>query len=224
MPFLHPTYILALLIALSVHEWAHAITATKLGDPTPEHEGRLTLSPLAHLDLMGAIMFLTVGFGWAKPVPVNPSYFLKPKRDMLLTAAAGPFSNLIIATVAFTGLVFLGDSMGPSAWGLLTTGGGGNVARMFLIQLCSFSLFVNLGLMAFNLLPIAPLDGSKVLEAFIPLRYSDQYEEFMRKGPYILLALFLGQWLLNIPFLSYWVVGIAEWVLRGMQAIAGVFL
>ncbi len=84
MQFLQPTYIIAILIAISVHEWAHAITANRLGDPTAEQQGRLTLNPIAHIDPIGAIMFLVVGFGWAKPVPVNPLYFKHPNRDMAL--------------------------------------------------------------------------------------------------------------------------------------------
>lgn len=219
MPFLNPTYIIALLIAVSVHEWAHAITATKLGDPTPEEAGRLSLSPLTHIDPLGALLFLTVGFGWAKPVPINTAYFRNPKRDMLLTAAAGPFSNLVLAFLAFVGLQLLVSTRGAfSVWELLSIPSAGSVARVFLAQLCAASIFVNLGLMAFNLLPISPLDGSNVLQAFIPHRHSWRYEEFRRYGPFVLLGLFLAEGILNIPLLSLWITTIMEWVL-GMMTL-----
>ncbi len=224
MQFLNPTFIIALLIAVSIHEWAHAFTATKLGDPTPGDAGRLSLNPIAHLDLLGALLFLTVGFGWAKPVPVNPMYFRHPKRDTCLTAAAGPLSNLVLAFFSLLGLTLLGQRVGISPWELVMFPARGEVLQAFFLQLLSSLLFINLGLMAFNLLPIAPLDGSKVLQAFVPLRYADQYEEFMRIGMYVLLALFLAESLLHIPLLSFWVVTIMEWVLMGMEAIIGAFL
>lgn len=219
MQFLSPIYIIALLIAVSIHEWAHALVATKLGDPTPGDAGRLSVNPLAHLDLLGAILFLTVGFGWAKPVPINPLYFRRPKRDTCLTAAAGPASNLGLAFITFMILAFLGQRTGFSPWSLLGISGTGPVWQVFLMQLLGASLFINLGLMAFNLLPIAPLDGSKVLQAFIPLRYAERYEEFLRVGPYIILALFLGEMLVGLPVLSLWITTIMEWALRGMAAI-----
>lgn len=220
MSFLNPTYIIALLVGISVHEWAHAVTATKLGDPTPHNAGRLSLNPIAHLDLLGAVLFLTVGFGWAKPVPINPVYFRHPKRDTFLVSAAGPVSNLVLACLAFIGLGILHYSIGASPWDLLELPTRGEVWRIFLMQLLGASLFINLGLMAFNLLPIAPLDGSKVLQAFIPWNLTEQYEEFLRLGPYLLLSLFLAESFLGIPLLSLWITTIMEWVLRGLLAIA----
>ena len=224
MPFLNPTYIIALLIAISIHEWAHAITATTLGDPTPGNAGRLTVNPIAHLDLLGALLFLTVGFGWAKPVPINPVYFRHYKRDLCLTAIAGPASNLILAFLSLIVLRILGTHTGLSPWDLLQVGTSGPVVQVFFTQLFGALLFINLGLMAFNLLPLAPLDGSKVLEAFIPLRFSERYEEFMRIGMYVILGLFLAETFLHIPILSLWIVTMMEWVLRGMEAVLGVFL
>lgn len=224
MPFLTPTYIIALLVAVAVHEWAHAVTATKLGDPTPGNAGRLTLNPVAHLDLLGALLFLTVGFGWAKPVPINPAYFRNEKRDTCLTAAAGPASNLVLASFSFVALKLLGGARSSSAWDLLALTGTGSVAHVFFVQLFAAFLFINLGLMAFNLIPIAPLDGSKVLEAFVPLRYSDRYEEFMRVGMYVLLGLFLAEAFLHIPLLSLWIVTVMEWALQAMEMTIGTFL
>ena len=103
--FLTPTFIISVLIALSVHEWAHGFTAHRLGDPTAKVEGRLTLNPLAHLDPIGTAMFLIVGFGWGKPVPVDPRYFKHYKRDTSLVALAGPASNLVLALLAFLVLI-----------------------------------------------------------------------------------------------------------------------
>lgn len=220
MPFLTPTYIIALLIAVAVHEWAHAVTATKLGDPTPGNAGRLTLNPIAHLSLLGSLLFLTTGFGWADPVPINPVYFRRPKRDICLTALAGPLSNLLLAVFSQILLIIVGVGFISSPWELLQLRGEG-IPSTFFIQLIGNALFLNLGLMAFNLIPIAPLDGSKVLEAFVPLRYSDRYEEFMRIGMYVLLGLFLAEFFLHIPLLSLWIVTVMEWALRVMEMTIG---
>ncbi len=214
----HPIAILAILVALTVHEWAHAITATRLGDPTPANQGRLTLNPIAHLDPLGAILFLLAGFGWAKPVPVNPGYFQNPRMGMLLTAAAGPFSNLILAFIAFITLALLGDTS-LSVWSLLSAPVGRSAIETFFLQFCTYSLFTNLGLMAFNLLPIGPLDGSKVLEAFIPLHQQDRYADYLRVGPYILLFLLLSDRILGVSLLGGWMMWIMEWVLRGFAII-----
>ena len=224
MPFLNPISIISILIALSIHEWAHAIVATKLGDPTPGEHGRLTVNPIAHLDPLGALLFLAVGFGWAKPVPVNPLYFRHPRRDTCLVAAAGPASNLVLAFIALAGLAMLGQGAELSAMGLLETPARGQVLTAFVLQLLASSLFINLGLMAFNLLPIAPLDGSKVLQAFIPRRFADRYEEFMRVGMYILLAIFVAEGIFHIPILSIWIVTIMDAVLAGMQSVVGLFV
>ncbi len=220
MTFLNPTYIIAILIAISLHEWAHAITAHRFGDPTPEREGRLTINPIAHLDLIGALMFLFVGFGWAKPVPVNPGYFRKPKLQMALVALAGPVMNLLLAFIAFIGLVFLTNTQSLSIMDLLSPMSDSSPGVRVLAQILGSSLFVNLGLMAFNLLPIPPLDGSNMLRLFIPYHLEDQYETLMRYGPFILLALVF----LPIPFLSQWVhtiMGAVLWAFEMLVAAVG---
>ncbi len=214
----HPIAILAILVALTVHEWAHAYTATRLGDPTPANQGRLTLNPIAHLDPLGALLFLFAGFGWAKPVPINPGYFRNYKFGVLLTAAAGPFSNLILAFLAFLVLVLLGDAS-VSVWGLLSAPTGSSIVETFFIQFAAYSLFTNLGLMAFNLLPVGPLDGSKVLEAFIPLNLQEGYDNYLRVGPYVLLALLLSDRLIGVNLLGGWMMWMMEWVLRGFALV-----
>jgi Zn-dependent protease len=221
MDFLNPIGILSILIALSVHEWAHAYTAMKLGDPTAYNEGRVTLNPIAHLDPVGSLLFLLIGFGWGKPVPVNPHYFKRPLRDNAITALAGPLSNFVLAAICFYSLYALSVQTGTSAINLLETGADGSVTQEFFIKFFSTSLFLNLGLMAFNLLPIAPLDGSKILQAFIPLRYEDMYEEFMRRGPFVLLGLLIAEHLLGISIISGWVLWIMGQVLQMFAVIVG---
>lgn len=219
--FLNPTYIISILIALSVHEWAHAFIAHRLGDPTAENEGRLTLNPISHLDPLGALMFLFVGFGWAKPVPVNPTFFRHPKRDMALVALAGPFSNLVIALIAYAGMMLLNGTFHVSVLALLPTSGGDATITNLLSQILRSSIWVNLGLMAFNLLPLSPLDGSNILRMFIPYRYEDRFEEIMRYGPYILLGLILFGNVLHLPLLSVWVNQITLLVLWVLQVLTG---
>lgn len=217
MQFLNPTFLLAVLVALTVHEFAHALIAYRLGDHTAKAAGRLTLNPVAHLDPLGTLLFFLIGFGWGKPVPVNPYYFKHPLRDNALTAFAGPLSNFIIAFICFFSLVALGALSGSSenAWGLLTSDyTGTNVGMKFAVDFLSVSVFVNLGLMAFNLLPIAPLDGSKILQMFIPARYELEYENIMNYGPYILLGLLLMGSFFAIDLLQIWIVTIMNLVLR----------
>lgn len=222
MEFLNPPFLISILIALSVHEWAHAYMANRLGDPTPQSEGRLTLNPIAHLDPLGTILFLVIGFGWGKPVPVNPHYFRHPKRDTALVALAGPMSNIVLAFIAFGALLLLSpESMSTSAWDLVRTQQGGAFSRV-LVQICTSSIFLNLGLMAFNLLPIAPLDGSKIFHFFVPYQYEDVYENLMQKGPFILLGLLIIERVLNIPVFFGWIFGVMSPFLWIMDKIASV--
>ena len=214
-------FIIAILIALSVHEFSHGFVARRLGDPTAEAEGRLTLNPLAHLDPLGTLMLLFVGFGWGKPVPVNPLYFRHPKRDTALVSLAGPMSNLLLAWIGFGGLLLLGSSqLSPSIMGIIRAGSTGGIFLM-IEQILRDTIFINLALMAFNLLPIAPLDGSKILHMFIPLHHEDAYVEFMRRGPYILLFLLIADHLLNVPILFGWIMGIVGPIVALMNTVAG---
>lgn len=202
LEFLTPTFIIAVLVALSVHEWAHGFVAYKLGDPTAKYEGRLTLNPISHLDPIGTMLFVLVGFGWGKPVPVNPQYFKNYKRDTALVAIAGPVSNLLLALAAFALLMLFGKE--NLLFSPVFTAEPSTLAKVGIELLTDF-LQINLVLMAFNLLPIAPLDGSKVLRPFIPAQYDNQYEEFLRNGPKILLILIIASRLFNLPVFSLWI-------------------
>ena len=165
--------IIVLLIAFTVHELAHAVTADYLGDPTPRRMGRITLNPLKHLDPFGTIMLIIAGFGWAKPVMVNPMNMRgNPRTSMAIVAIAGPLSNFVMAGIAAiffrTGLVDIN---------LLMAGAG----TLSLTNLLFQFLYINLALAFFNLLPVPPLDGSKILYAILPaemvyrLRPLEQY-------------------------------------------------
>ncbi|HET7560615.1 MAG TPA: site-2 protease family protein [Limnochordia bacterium] len=151
-------FIPVVLVALSVHEFAHAWAADALGDPTPRRQGRLTLDPRAHLDPAGALFFLVAGFGWGKPVQVDARRLASPRRDMALVAAAGPFSNVALALLAIL------------AWDLVPMGALGDFGtRTFWLYVREFIL-LDLLLALFNLIPIPPLDGSRLLMAVLPGR------------------------------------------------------
>lgn len=213
--FFSPTFIISVLMAIAVHEAAHAWMARRLGDHTAEEAGRLTLNPISHIDPLGALMFLFVGFGWAKPVPVNPLRFRFPKRDMALTAFAGPLSNFLFAFVLFASIALLAGVSPASVGGLLRDAETASPVLTVLLQILRDSLFVNLALMAFNLFPVAPLDGASVLRLFIPLHLEERYDDFIRIGPFVLLGLILLENFLPIRILSVWVFGIMQAVLSG---------
>ncbi len=188
-----------IILILSVHEYAHGLVAKKLGDPTAESLGRLTLNPLKHIDPIGFIMFIVLGIGYAKPVPINPRYFKKPKRDMALVGVAGPASNLIMAIIfaALIKLFFLLAQFIP-----LTAPTWTVTAFAYLYQILYLGVFYNIAFAIFNLIPVPPLDGSRLLYAFLPskaLLWFQRYEQYFMWG---LLGVFLVFNLLNINIIG----------------------
>lgn len=175
-----------IILVMSVHEYAHGVVAKKLGDPTAESLGRLTLNPFKHIDIIGFLMFLIIGIGYAKPVPINSRYFKKPKRDMALVGAAGPISNVLMALLfGFLAKVF--DLLLP----FLPINETSAVAYGYLAQILYCGIYYNVIFAIFNLIPIPPLDGSRILYAFLPskaLLWFQRYEQYFFWG---LLGVFL---------------------------------
>jgi len=184
----------AILIALTFHEFAHAYVAFRLGDPTAKNMGRLTLNPLAHLDPMGTIMIFLIHFGWAKPVPVDPRYLGNPKRDMMWISAAGPLMNMGLALVSGILIRII------IASGLGNTHAGGSAQILF--QMLYFSLYINLALAFFNLLPIPPLDGSKIMAGLLPHRYANTLYLIETRGPMILFGIIMFGWVTGFHVLG----------------------
>ncbi|MBR3836651.1 MAG: site-2 protease family protein [Clostridia bacterium] len=176
-----------ILIALSVHEMMHGYAAYRLGDPTAKYMGRLSMNPLRHIDPIGFISLLVFRIGWAKPVSVDPRYFKKPKRDMALTALAGPLSNFALAFLSSFLYVFLyGLGIRHQLFGATPT------PYYFLVTMAGYMVSINLGLGVFNLIPVPPLDGSKILYAFLPYQVLYKiapYERYFQFVMILLLAL-----------------------------------
>ena len=182
-----------ILLSLSVHETAHGYVAYKLGDPTAHSLGRLSLNPLKHLDPIGFICMLLFGFGWAKPVPINTRYFKKPKRDMAISGAAGPISNILLAIIfaILWGLEL--KLIGALTSGATELTNNTIMALYWTQQFLTIGIRINVTLAVFNLLPVPPLDGSRIFFAFIP---SKLYWKIMQYERYIyiavIFALFFG--------------------------------
>ena len=151
-----------LFVALPFHEFAHAFAANKLGDPTAKYQGRLTLNPFKHLDFIGAMLLLFFGFGWAKPVPVNQRNFRNPKGDMAITAFAGPLSNLIVAFVVMLIMHIVNIFY----------------VNVYINYFLTSAATVNIYLAVFNLVPVPPLDGSRLLFAILPDRYYYKFQQY----------------------------------------------
>lgn len=174
-------FVISIIVVITIHECAHAWTAYKLGDPTAQHEGRVSLNPFHHLDFIGTILIFFAGIGWGKPTPVNPHYFQNPKRDQALTALAGPASNLIlsllIAIIRRYAAPFLPEKLDYI------------LATLFQVSLILF---------IFNMLPFPPLDGSKIIGIFIPRRYESRYENYLNNGmAYFVVFLLIDQLILK---------------------------
>ena len=173
-----------ILIALTFHEFAHAYAAYRYGDDTAKQLGRLSLNPLRHLDPLGTIMIFLVHFGWAKPVPVNPYRLKNPRKDMLWISAAGPLANILLALASglLLRLLFAINS---------TPGSHTGTAMELVIFMVIMSLQINLALAIFNILPIAPLDGSKILSGLLPAGFAKFIGMLERYGPFVLIGLII---------------------------------
>jgi len=186
-PLLFIPLLLALLISLTVHEVSHGFVALWLGDTTARDAGRLTFNPIKHLDLVGFILLMTIGFGWGNPVPVNYYNLKYPKWGPAIVSIAGPLSNLML--VILTGILF--KIVAPSGMNPLNIdsviSNSGNLMLIFL----AFMMFYNIILMVFNLIPVPPLDGSKVLLAVLPDKYAHFKYQLQTRGPIILFVLLL---------------------------------
>ena len=172
-PLLFIIWAVALVLAIAIHEYAHARAADTLGDPTPRALGRLTLDPRAHLDPLGTLMLLVLGFGWGRPVEFDPYNLRSPRRDGALIALAGPVSNLLFALV----LALFTRILPTSAY--------------FLVPIFSILISMNIGLAIFNLVPVFPLDGEKILLGLLPRQLAYEYQAIMRQYGTIILVLLL---------------------------------
>tara|TARA_Y100001970_G_C14148733_1_gene811401 strand:+ start:196 stop:831 length:636 start_codon:yes stop_codon:yes gene_type:complete len=188
-----------LMFALSFHEFAHAWMASRCGDNTAARMGRLTLNPMAHLDIMGSLMILFVGFGWAKPVPVDGRLLRNPRVDMMKVAAAGPVSNLILALIAGMIIRFL------IGMGLLNKP---------VIELLVYFTHINIALAVFNMIPVAPLDGSQIFSAWLMKTNPQLAWKIQSYGPQVLFGLILFGiitgysilWVLMKPFVIFFML------------------
>jgi len=189
-PLIGLVWIAAIVIALTVHEFAHALVGSWRGDSTAENMGRLTLNPLAHIDIFGFVMLIVIGFGWAKPVPFDPRNLKNPLVDGLLIALAGPAANLILAMIA--ALTFRG-LLAANVLGFDT------MLAIFLVLL----VFVDLLLLFFNLIPIYPLDGSKVLLAVLPDSMQNVKIALERYGFFLLIAFMLFFYQIISPIIVF---------------------
>lgn len=172
-----------ILMAITFHEVAHGMVAFRLGDPTAKNAGRLTLNPLAHLDLVGTLVFLiTRMIGWAKPVPVNPIYFKNPRKGMLWVALAGPATNMVLAVLSAILLKWLLNLHLPadSQWGAVAVPVG---------QMAYISVRLNVGLAVFNIIPIPPLDGGRIMVGLLPEKQALSYAKLESYGFILLLLL-----------------------------------
>lgn len=203
--------IIALIPALVVHEWAHGYTAYKLGDSTAKADGRLSLNPLDHLDPLGTLMLLLVGFGWAKPVPVNTRYFKKPRRDFALTSFAGPLANFIMG--------FISALLYVLAFYLVELYGIGGNGGYIIHEIFLYSALFNIGLGLFNLIPLPPLDGSNIVLCLLPNNLAAKYSKIRYYSQYIFIGLIIMQRLPVvdiIPEIVFWPVSQGRMILLNL--------
>lgn len=191
----------ASLLCITVHELSHGLIAYRLGDPTAKVNGRLTLNPISHIDPVGLLMMLTVRVGWAKPVPVDMRNFRRPKRDMALTALAGPVSNLLLATAAL--------GVGSLIYWFAPEG----IITFYILYFFLYMAVLSVGLAVFNLLPIPPLDGSKIAFSILP---DHIYLKYLHYERYFVLAVVLLAWM---GVFSGPLSVCMEWILRALCTV-----
>lgn len=193
-----------IIIAMVIHEWAHARVAYALGDYTPKLDGRLTLNPVAHVDIFGLLMLFLVHFGWAKPVRINANNFSNPRRDDILVSVAGPAANLIMAFFAMVVWVLL------LRFDIQMSEGAASVLQLIIMLNINFAIF--------NMLPIPPLDGSHILRNLLPYELAYRFAQIERYGFIILIIC------LMTPILGYVFLPLQRWILGIFNAIIGIFL
>jgi len=188
-----------LLIAITMHELAHGYSAYKLGDSTAKNAGRLTLNPLAHIDILGFVLLFTVGFGWAKPVPINPSFFKNRKKDTIIVSIAGPFTNFFLAIVS--------SVLFAIAYKL----NSGPILLLMLELLIRYNIVLGF----FNLLPFPPLDGSKIVASLLPVKYEIKFYQYEKYLYLILIFLIVSNTIDKI---------LGKWIIVSSQAISKLIL
>lgn len=198
-----------LVLALTFHEYAHAKTADRLGDPTPESQGRLTLNPAAHMDVAGTICLLFAGFGWGKPVQVNGSYFRNPAKDNMKVALAGPVMNFILAFILFLVAAIIYIFIPQMLIEAPTT-----AKIVFIIyEIVLYAAMLNVSLGVFNLIPVPPLDGSKIFAYFLKGK-AREFIYMLENYSWIIIAILF---MTNIA--SYIVTPLSTWIMQGMNFI-----
>jgi Zn-dependent protease len=205
----------SLLIAITVHEFSHALMANRLGDPTAKRLGRLSLNPVKHLDPLGTLMLFLVGFGWGKPVPINPNYFrMNPRRGMAISALAGPVSNFtLVALLGILVRVGVVDWHSPWSWPFYPFASWD--ASWVVADIVGYVILLNLILGVFNLIPIPPLDGFNIAVGILPREQAAALVRIEPYGPVILLL---------VVFLGYFTGFLWDFLLRAVDLFARLFV